>query len=240
MRLSCPRCYKQTVAIVDGPGVHFACTGCGPIGNEELLPQLKKLDDGKKTKNVSFLDEFPEFAVLVGRIAATSAGTEHYLCVIAGFLLRSPPWHAHAAFYAIANNKARIDMVRALASHMLGAIEFFERLNNLLDEASKLARIRNTYIHALWRSSSDKKKIFLVENVASPSGSTHRRVTIAELEAVLIRTKKLIDGLRSFAGDYSKKYPVVVPPLEESVPDTLREKFGLQPRDQSQDSDGHQ
>jgi len=233
--LHCPRCGNATLQVANAPGVQFVCSTCGNIGIDELTPQLAKFAPDKKQ---SVLDEHPEFARLIGQLAATSSWTEHYLCLIAGFLLRSPPWHTRTAFYAVVNNKARIDMVRALATHMLGANEFAERLNKLLDDAGRLASRRNSYIHGLWETSKDGADLFIVENVGSPSGSTPRKVRTDELEDILEKTKALLAAMSVFTGDYSEKFPLQIPPPEQSVPDALRRKFGLLPPDRSPDSDG--
>lgn len=224
--LKCPRCGSAGLD-PNGPGAIVAlnCRGCG-----QTIP-IAEFKEQTRSKYVACdLADHPDYAAALGRVAATSSQVEQKLCVIAGFLLQAPPWHAHTAFYAIANNKARIDMVKALATHMLGDAAFRPALTALLDKARRLAEKRNRYIHARWAESLDKKHVYLLENPGLPSAAEYRRVKLSELQATAAETSALTKDLGEFAGDYSAAFPIQN--LDStSIPESLRRKLSpLLPR----------
>ena len=60
------------------------------------------------------LGDHPEFAALLGVMTASWSMLEYYLLGLFAAVMRSPPQRAQAAFYAIANNKARLDMIDSI------------------------------------------------------------------------------------------------------------------------------
>jgi hypothetical protein len=224
MLITCPRCGADQMEIVEAQGQEpsFTCNSCGELSAlVDLVPQLQALRD-----KVPFtLDESPRHAALVGSIAAASSRTDDELCEVASLLLQSPVWHARSAYYAIVSSKARIDMVRALRTHMLGADQFLDSLNALLDEAEGLAQMRNTYVHALWAHSTRDGSVYLLEHAGSVSAGQYRRVQESELEKVLGDLKALAKKLRDFAIAYGAAHPVISD--ARSMPDAVQRIFAL-------------
>lgn len=219
IKLKCPSCSSFQVRPTDGESVK--CLDCNYEFNyDEFQAQISV---GARVGTL--LEEHPEYAAALGRIAAASTAIEGALCSIAGFLMRAPPWHAHVAFFSIASNRSRIDMVKALATHMLGESQFRAPLDSLLGKAGTLAKKRNKYVHANWAKSTDGSKVYLLEQASSPSKSTHREVFLDELIAVFDETVLLKEELETFCGDYSAAYPLHVYEGENSIiPDALRKR----------------
>ena len=164
------------------------------------------------------LSKHPEHARVLGEIAGTWALVEHQLCMSLSAILRAPPWRTQAAYYAIINNKARIDMIKAASKEMIGLAEFGTRFSELLDRASKAADHRNKYIHKLW--TTEGGDFYAAEGIGQkfPWGEK-RKVQVKELEACVTEICQVADDLGVFMRDYTTKHPVAF--YEEPHPSLL-------------------
>jgi hypothetical protein len=159
------------------------------------------------------LSEYPEYARRVGEIVSLWSMIELRLSIIFGILLRSPPWTAWQAFFAIMNAKARTDMVRALAAALDHRLPERDELIALVERVSKAPAARHGYAHRPWIS--ENGKLYQLDTPAVPiEKSTKHRVTTAQLDADCATLRKLNADLNEFQGRFGNKYKT---PLEIQV-----------------------
>ena len=170
----------------------------------------------------------------LGQLVAAWANIEQELCMLMCFLLRCAPWHGTTAFYAIVNNKARIDVMRNLGTHMIGQTQFQGQLNDLLNRVSKLADNRNSYVHKIWSVSRDGNDVYLTENIGFPAKAQARKVHAAEMREITAKIMQLTKDLRFFTVSYGRAYPIET---KDPIPEALLGKFQQPPAHHSQHSD---
>lgn len=229
LNMHCPRCkdrkFDGPQYEADGKVVALVCMTCGPVSVAEFQQQTR----GNRPSRCN-LEEFPEHAALLGQIAAASSLLEQSLSIAFGLLVRSPPWQVHTAFFEVISMHGRIQMLRALASQMIGASAFEASLFDLLDRARAASTSRNDFVHASWAASADKKTAYVLDNAGSPSKSIYRPVPTEELERALESIKSVDNDVRSFCGAYSNAHPIDLQgPLAASVPESLLKKFKMPP-----------
>jgi hypothetical protein len=159
------------------------------------------------------LSQYPDYARRVGEIVSLWSMIELRLSIIFGFLLRAPPWTAWEAFFAIANAKARIDMVRALAQALDNRIPEKTELLDLLRRAQKAPAARHGYAHRPWVEQDGR--LYQMDMPAVPiEQSAKHPVTTAQMDADLALLRKLNDDLHQFQGRFGNKYLL---PLERPI-----------------------
>lgn len=165
------------------------------------------------------LENHPDHARALGSLVATWGVIEHLLCNLFALMLRAPPWRTQAAYYAIVNNNARIDMIRASAKDMVGVTVFYSKLSELLDTAKTLAGARNGYVHKLWLIEGADAYQAEVIGENFPFGKK-RKVHPQEIDECSDKIRKLVNDLSEFVRDYSNAHPLQLP---ETHPGVLRQ-----------------
>ncbi len=155
------------------------------------------------------LSGHPEHAKALGRIAATWALVEHQLCRVFTALLRCPPQRGHAAYYAIINNSARIDMLRSIALDETLDTKDRETIMRLLERAQTVAGKRNSYIHKLWLL--ENNQVYAAETLTKeyPRGKK-RKVHPAEIETVISDIRTLAHDIGKFLIEFTKCHPLTI------------------------------
>jgi hypothetical protein len=223
--LACTKCGSNNVRPCDEKNVfgNLGCLDCGSTFSFEEW--IDKYQAARPTKAGSYnLSAHPDHAAALGMLVSGWAYVEHMLCSLMSFLLRAPPWRTQTAFYAIVNNNARIDVMRALGADMVGAEKFQGQLTSLLERAKNLSDRRSGYVHKLWSIGSDGREVYLIENIGKVGKSQRRKVHAAELLEVSELIKQLSNDLSSFMGAYSVAYPLPVRMDADELPPALREK----------------
>jgi hypothetical protein len=170
-------------------------------------------DMSDKPLQICDLSEHPEYARRVGEIVSLWSMIELRLSIIFGILLRSPPWTAWQAFFAIMNAKARTDMVRALVNALDYRLPERDELINLVNRVNKAPTARHGYAHRPWIS--ENGKLYQLDTPAVPiEKSTKHRVTTKQLDADCATLRKLNLDLNEFQGRFGNKYQT---PLEIQV-----------------------
>ena len=127
------------------------------------------------------------------------------LSITFGFLLRSPPWMAWEAFFAIRNTKSRADMLRALAMALDHRLPERAELIALIDRISKAPVARHGYAHRPWIF--QKGKLYQLDTPAVPfEKSAKHRVTTKQLDADYAALLKLTTELNEFHIRFGNKY----------------------------------
>jgi hypothetical protein len=221
IKLVCPKCGSAKLRIPSDPQQNeaFECIDCKSISQSaDFLPQVEV---GKTANRHYNLSSHPDHAAALGELVSAWSSVEQSLCIVMSFLLRAPPWHTQTAYYAILNNNARIDVIRALGTHMIGQDKFQGTLNELLDTAKTLANARNGLVHKKWSTSRDLKDVYALENIGSPGTSQRRKVHAKEMREISEKIMDLASDLDEFAGEYSAAHPLSI----DEIPSALRRKF---------------
>jgi hypothetical protein len=156
------------------------------------------------------LTNHPEHATALGMITAAWALVEYELCMMLALVMRAPPWMAHKAYYAIVNNMARIDMIRACSKEMVGDKKYKKRLTELLEKTKTIAGARNGYAHKLWLI--ENGNVYAAEQLSQifPMG-TKRKIQPKEMFECADRITNHADELAKFVIDYSHENPIILP-----------------------------
>jgi hypothetical protein len=155
------------------------------------------------------LEDHPEYARLIGQIAATWGIIEWQMCALFAALLRAPPWQAQTAFYALSNNKARRDLVRSLNNKLAGNTETRKKITDVLKRIAAAAEKRNPYMHGLWSIEGDKVYIHNAIGNQYPRGSK-QLVKAKDLESVLKFLDSTARATSKFTYEYSVNRPLPV------------------------------
>jgi hypothetical protein len=165
------------------------------------------------------LSEHPEYAKRVGAIVSLWSIIELRLSIIFGALLRAPPWTAWQAYFAIFNQRARTDMVRALAIALDHRLPERNELIELMERVRKAPAARHGYAHRPWMT--DGKRLFQMQMPAVPiEKSTRHRVTTKQLDADFATLQKLNADLLEFQGRFQNKYLTPIEFLVSREPQT--------------------
>jgi hypothetical protein len=170
-------------------------------------------DTSDRPLQICDLSEYPDYARRVGEIVSLWAMIELRVSIIFGILLRSPPWTAWQAFFAIMNAKARTDMVRALANGLDHRLPERDELIALVERVNKAPAARHGYAHRPWIS--ENGKLYQLDMPAVPiEKSAKHHVTMKQLAADCAALRKLNADLNEFQGRFGNKYRT---PLEIEV-----------------------
>lgn len=190
--------------------------------------------------NTYDLRHHPGHAAAIGSIVAAWNAVEYELCALYTFMLRAPPWQARLTFYSLYNNKARIDMCRALIDTKMHDHKMKASLRDMLGRVNIAAGKRNKYAHNPWLIDWDthepaKSPVYLVEewNELSPHGK-YRAVKVEELTTVHGLMRKTVMELTGFVQGYGLKFPLIVQPGDVLGPSLY--KFAAQPARRPQPS----
>lgn len=173
------------------------------------------------------LSAHPDYARTVGEIAATWTLVEHALFGVFSVLSRAVPQRAQAAYYALVNNKARIDMLRAIAKDKTLMKPARDMVAMLLEQASIGASMRNAYVHKPWLIKDGN--VYIAEQMALvyPHGA-RRRVHLQELIDARDHITLVLKEANAFAEWYSTHFPLMIE--AHDVHPTLRKKQQRQRR----------
>ncbi len=163
------------------------------------------------------LSDYPEYSCRVGSMMAVWAIIEMHMSNIFGALLRAPPWTAWQAFFAIANAKARTDMVHALGAALDHRIPEKDELIALVERMRKAATVRNNYAHRPWLLSNGK--LFQLDGPTVPAeNSKKHRVTIKQLDKDQAILVALCNGVSGFSTRFGNKYRLPLEPFVSREP----------------------
>jgi len=166
-------------------------------------------DQDTNPVQVCDLSQYPEYARLVGEIVAMWSQIELRLSILFGILLRSPPWQAWEAFFAITNAKARIDMLRALAVALDDRIPEKRDLIELLNRAQRAPAARHGYAHRPWLEY--KGKLYQMDMPAVPiEESAKHHVATKQMDTDLAALRALNEDLNYFQRLFGNKYPLML------------------------------
>jgi hypothetical protein len=162
-------------------------------------------DHNDRELQIIDLSAHPEYAKRVGKIVALWSMIELRLSILFGMLLRAPPWQAWEAFFAIANAKARIDMLRALAVALDNRLPERAELLDLLERAQNAPAARHGYAHRPWIEY--KGKLYQMDMPAVPiERSAKHHVSTKTMDADFASLEKLSEDLSAFQGRFGNKY----------------------------------
>jgi hypothetical protein len=151
------------------------------------------------------LSQYPEYARRVGEIVSLWSMIELRLSIIFGMLLRAPAWQAWEAFFAINNAKARIDMLRALATALDDRIPEKRELLALLTRTQEAPVARHGYAHRPWIAC--KGKVYQMDKPAVPiEESAKHHVSTKTMDEDFASLKSLNDALNDFQRRFGNKY----------------------------------
>lgn len=165
------------------------------------------------TFEICDLSQHPQYARRVGEIVSLWSMVELRLSIIFGMLLRSPPWTAWQAFFAIMNAKARTDMVRALATALDHRLPERTELIALVERVNRAPAARHGYAHRPWILADGK--LYQLDTPAVPiEKSAKHRITTKQLDTDCKSLRQLNADLNEFQGRFGNKY---LTPIESLV-----------------------
>ena len=94
-------------------------------------------------------------------------------------------------FYAIVNQKTRIDLMRRLLQRGRSNRNRSSTYDDIIDEFQRLNDLRNRYIHGRWWTHQDGDTYLQVDNSEQPTHVGYRKVTVKELEDFCARCGSL-------------------------------------------------
>jgi hypothetical protein len=182
-------------------------------------PHIRAADQTGNPIQLCDLDSFPEYAQRVGAIVSLWSIIELRLSVVFGSLLRCPPWTAWQAYFSTFNQRARTDMVRALAMALDHRLPERDELIALVERIRRAPAARHGYAHRPWMT--DGKRLFQMEMPAVPiEKSTKHRVTTKQLDNDFVFLQKLNDDLWEFQQRFQNKYLTPIEILVSREPQT--------------------
>jgi hypothetical protein len=195
----------------------------GSVVAEEYVEESKVEEPTDIFDKNAFYDlrDHPSHKMAIARMAVSFVQMEHSMATLFAWMMQAPPPHANSAFFALVNNKARLDMLSNLIQwlHQDIEVQFLKHTLELIKEAAKY---RNCYCHALWKRSNEK--VYIVENIAStyPSG-TKRFISGSEIESHAGLVESNADSVAKMIKGFVSFRPIFV--SQNSIKPSFLEKF---------------
>jgi hypothetical protein len=157
------------------------------------------------------LSGHPEYARRVGEIMSLWALIELKLSLLFGMLLRSPPWTAWEAFFALSNARSRVNVIRSLAKSLDARLPEREELLALIKRVSDAPAVRNGYAHKPWVLRDGK--LYQLDLPAIPiEASKMHHVSITRLNEDCAALRYLHQEVSEFDTRFSNKYLLQLEP----------------------------
>ncbi len=162
------------------------------------------------------LSGHPDYSSVAGRIFAVWSTIEFRLCNLYALLMRSPPWLAQSAYYAIINSNARIDMVRTLAAQLTEQNPDRQPILDIIVEVSDAPLSRHGYAHKPWLLYKDK--VYQMDRIAPHLNHAKKHhVSLTQMKRDLQNLQKLDKKLTRLTKGYSKRNPISFRATEEDL-----------------------
>jgi len=147
------------------------------------------------------------YATSLGWVIASWNMIEYYLFGLFTVILHSPPQRAQAAFYSLVNNKARIDMMRAVSADPTIPEKYRTRIQSALDNANEAARARNKYAHYLW--TTDGNEIWATELLDTPVfDGQKQKIQWKEMIDAIEKIKASGEEINQLLQDWTQEHPI--------------------------------
>ena len=160
------------------------------------------------------LSGHPDYSTAAGQIFAVWSIIEFRLCNLYALLMRSPPWLAQSAYYAIINHNARIDMIRTLAAQLRELNPDRQPILDIIVEVSDAPASRHGYAHKPWLLYKDK--VYQMDRVAPHLNHAKKHhVSLIQMKRDLQNLQKLDKKLTRLIKGYSERNPLKIHVTEE-------------------------
>jgi hypothetical protein len=170
------------------------------------------------------LSDHPVHQKCLAEMAAIHSAIEYQLCHVLAWLLHCFPPHAAAAYFQLVNYKARLDMIRGL-SHWAHDEEERTKVAAIIDTATEAAKVRNKYVHGLWRRKGNAAYLALNLDRHYPHGTMQKvSETIIVTEARKVRTSLAM--ISALMEELTLKRPLRVDP--QAIKPSYLSKFRRQ------------
>lgn len=171
------------------------------------------------TSNVELYDlsDHPKFAKTVGELFAVWTVIEYRLSHLYSLLLRSPPWIASAAYFAVVNNRARLDMLRAIIARMQPTNPDRKPLLELIEAIKDAPAARHGYAHKPWLRYQGN--VYQMDEDAPQLDQCKKhRVKLNQIKDDVVGLRKLDARLVHAITDYSIRHPMQITATEDDLP----------------------
>ncbi|WP_267428060.1 hypothetical protein [Methylobacterium sp. GC_Met_2] len=169
------------------------------------------------------IEDDPELAAAVGRVASYWAHLEHHFASLFGALTGLDMTMAVTVFSYFRSARTQRDVILSSAKVSSRSEEkTFDRIKQVLSEYDRLAAVRNAIVHTPFGYETEGKNLYRMERerVSQPGVFPYKKTpfTIQEVEGLLEPIKELIGNLRSL------NLYIIEKPLRDagvSMPDRL-------------------
>jgi hypothetical protein len=171
------------------------------------------------------LRDHPEIAAILGQISALWAAIEFELCSLFCWAIGCTPVHGAAAYWELATNKARRDMIRGLLQY-LHTDDERKSVTEILSQVGTVGGIRNKYAHQPWLRRGNA--VYLMNNIGGtfPHGNINK-VTVKILAEDAQKIETCWRQLQATVTILTKARPLYI--HYDFLPPALRKKFRLPP-----------
>ncbi|MCW5698765.1 MAG: hypothetical protein KIT00_02875 [Rhodospirillales bacterium] len=152
----------------------------------------------------------PVFSQLLGEIASLWPHVEDVMIAVLGDLAGADRDAARKIFRSIVNQKARIDVMRALLERSRINRTKSGDYDAIIDEFKALNDERNKYVHGFWMTHKDSGRVFFDEISDAHLVMARREIKGPEMQRIIDRMENLIWRVY---GLYSPGYLRFVKPL---------------------------
>lgn len=159
------------------------------------------------------LSKHKTHAKLVGQIIVTFSAAEAQFLSLFVHALRAPPWRAQAAYTAITNRNAHMDMLKKLVAEMPVIWNFKRRIRSAIEKSKTIANIRHKYAHGIWIQ-KDGEPYLITKVGLTLAGSQKAPVRLKDLRRDLRKIRTFEKGLAKLALEFAQQYPLSVLPNE--------------------------